>query len=57
MTKDEAWRIIKDAEDWNVGQKSLSYAFGGVRTAEDDMLDARRRALLMAWEILGESHE
>lgn len=54
MTKDEAWEIIRECRGWNHGQKSVSLAFRGIRTAEDDVLDARRDALKQAWRTLGE---
>ena len=55
MTKDEAWKIIEACKGWNSGQKSTSLAFNGVRSAEDDVLDARRAALAEAWRVVGEN--
>lgn len=55
MIKDEAWKIIEACKGWNTGQKSTSLAFNGVRTTEDDALDARRAALKKAWEVVGEN--
>lgn len=52
MTKDEAWKIIAECRHWNEGQRSVSAAFGGPRTAEDDVLDARRAALTRAWKVV-----
>ena len=57
MTKDEAWRIIEECRNWNSGQRSIPAAFNGVRTAEDDVLDARRTALKKAWETVEERHD
>jgi hypothetical protein len=54
MTKDEAWKIVESLKGWNVGQKSMSLAFRGDRTAEDDVLDAKRAALAEAWLVIGE---
>lgn len=55
MTKDEAWAIIEDCKKWNIGQKSWSFANGGIRTGEDDVLDAKRNALVEAWKTIGEA--
>jgi len=55
MTKDEAWKIIDSCVRWNTGQKSVSAAFGGPRTVEDDLLDARRDALVSAWKTVGQN--
>ena len=52
MTREEAMEIVKLYKSWNVSQKSASLAFGGPRTDEDDVLDARRKALAKALEIL-----
>ncbi len=52
MTIEEAWKIIEACKNWNASQKSLSLAFGGVRTAEDDIYDARRSALAQAWRVV-----
>ncbi len=52
MTIEEAWEIIEACKNWNASQKSLSLAFGGVRTAEDDIYDARRSALAQAWRVV-----
>jgi hypothetical protein len=54
MTKGEAWRIIEECRGWNSGQTSVSLAFTGNRTAEDDALDARRQALREAWRVVAE---
>jgi hypothetical protein len=54
MTKEEAWKIIEACRDWNIGQKSMSLAFGGPRVPEDDILDAKKIALKEAWKIVGE---
>jgi len=53
MTKEEAWKIIELCRNWNTGQKSTTFAFHGIRTDEDDYLDARRVALKKAWEVVG----
>ncbi len=57
MTKEEAWKIIDECRNWNYGQKSIGYAFGGHRSAEDDVFDARRAALLEAWKTVGTEKE
>ena len=49
MTREEALQIIDRCKGWNYGQKSVSLAFNGERTPEDDVLDARREALRAAW--------
>lgn len=54
MTKQEAWEIIRACANWNIDQKSVSLAFKGIRTAQDDALDAKRAALAKAWETVGE---
>lgn len=57
MTKEEAWRIIEECRKWNEGQTSASLAFRGVRTDEDDALDAKRKALAQAWRVVGEDEK
>ena len=57
MTKDEAWTIIEACKGWNTGQKSASLAFNGIRSPEDDVLDAKRAALAEAWKVVGEKNE
>jgi hypothetical protein len=37
MTREEALEIIREHRTWNTGQKSVSLAFGGARTQEDDL--------------------
>jgi hypothetical protein len=54
MTKEEAWKIIQELKCWNTGQVSHSKAWGGPRTPEDDLLDARRETLAKAWKVVGE---
>ena len=54
MSKDEAWKIIEECRNWNTGQRSVSSCMNGIKTAEDDLLDARRIALTEAWRIVGE---
>jgi hypothetical protein len=54
MTKEEAWKIIDACKNWNTGQKSVSLIFDKRRTAEDDVLDAKRASLKKAWEVIGE---
>jgi hypothetical protein len=53
MTKAEAWRIIEECRRWNAAQTSVSLAMRGIRTVEDDGLDARRAALAEAWRTVG----
>ena len=52
MERDEAMEIIKLYRNWNTGNTSVSLAFNGIRTSEDDVLDARRAALKKAHEVL-----
>lgn len=52
MTIEEAKFIIEQCKDWNTGQTSLSKAFGGPRTEEDEVLDAKRFALKMAFNVI-----
>ena len=54
MGKEEAQAIIDRYKEWNTGQKSTSYAFGGKRTLEDDIYDARRKLILKATKVLTE---
>ena len=51
MTKGEAWRIIQECSNWNHGKKSVSLAFNGIRTVEDDILDVKRETLKKAWKV------
>ena len=57
MTKQEAMEIVRENRNWNTGQKSLSLAFGGRRTDEDDYFDKRRAALKKAWATLAEEED
>lgn len=52
MTSTEAVKVIEACRGWNIEQKSVSLVLKGIRTAEDDLLDARREALLKAWKTL-----
>ncbi len=52
MTKEEAIAILEKYKSWNMGQKSTSLAFDGIRTQEDDIYDARRGLILNATLIL-----
>ena len=52
MNHDNAFRIIENCRNWNAAQTSVSLAFNGIRTSEDDVLDARRAALKEAWEVV-----
>lgn len=52
MTKEEALRIIEACKGWNTSQRSWSLCWRGVRTAEDDILDAKRAALAEAWRVV-----
>jgi hypothetical protein len=54
MTREEALEIVDRLRNWNTSQQSCSRAFGGKRTPEDDIYDARRAALAKAWKVLGE---
>jgi len=57
MTKEEAWEIIKECRGWNAGQHSIALAFNGIRTSEDDLLDAKREALAQAWRVVSEQEQ
>ena len=52
MTREEAMEIVKLYDKWNTGQKSMSLAFGGARTPEDDVYDAQRKTIIRAHEVL-----
>jgi hypothetical protein len=54
MTKEEAIAILDRYKNWNMGQKSANLAFGGSRTDEDDIYDARRALILKATKVLNE---
>ncbi len=55
MTKEEAWKIIVQCQNWNTGQMSHDLASGGNRTKQDDVFDARREAIAEAWRTVGET--
>jgi hypothetical protein len=55
MNLEEAKEIVKECRNWNAGQTSVRLAFNGTRTAEDDVLDAKRTALRKAWEVIGDT--
>lgn len=48
----ECFEILELYSDWNTSQQSIQHAFGGVRTEEDDMLDARRALLTKVYKRL-----
>ncbi len=48
MTPEVALKILVLYRDWNEGQKSVSFAMGGPRTAEDELYDQRRLLLRQA---------
>lgn len=52
MTRDEALKLLDLYRNWNVGQKSVTLAISGQRTAEDDIFDKRREAILLATTVL-----
>ena len=52
MTRKEAIELLELYRNWNTGQTSVCAALGGERTAEDDLLDARRAMLKRATELL-----
>jgi hypothetical protein len=47
--------VIEQNRTWNSGQTSVSLAFNGQRTKEDDMLDERRATLAEAWRVVRQS--
>lgn len=59
MNKEEAREILDRYEGkWNFAQTSISKAFNGIRTQEDDILDERRRLIQKAMRTLaGEEGE
>ncbi len=57
MTLDKAWKVIENLRGWNVEQTSCSRAFGGAREPVDDVYDARRAALKLAWETVKKGGE
>ena len=54
MTRKEAYQILDRFRTWNHGQKSVGHAFGGPRTSEDDILDARRKLIKTAYDRLND---
>jgi len=54
LTKFEALEILKLYDGWNLGNKSISLAFNGTRTTEDEILDERRALILEATRVLKE---
>jgi hypothetical protein len=56
MKREEAIELLKMYRNWNEGQLSVSLAFKGIRTAEDDVLDARRKMLIEASRVLAQLH-
>ena len=52
MTRAEAMELVKLYRNWNHGQLSCTLAMHGRRTLEDDALDARRRMLTKAYDLL-----
>jgi len=54
LTKEECVQIFKQFEGWNSGQKSASLCINGIRTPEDDILDAKREIYLTVLKRLKE---
>lgn len=54
LTKAECLVVLDKYKDWNPDQRSLALNFAGVRTAADDIYDARRKLLLAATQRLTE---
>ena len=54
LTKQECFTILSMWKDWNMAQTSVSRAFAGARTEEDDIYDARRRLIITATKRLEE---
>lgn len=54
LTKSECLELLSRYRNWNSAQTSISLAFGGPRTQEDDLLDARREMLIAVTERLTE---
>ena len=48
MTNKEALDVLSLYRNWNTGNTSVSLAFVGKRTNEDDVLDSRRKLILSA---------
>jgi hypothetical protein len=57
MNREEAIGILDRFKSWNVGQKSIDHAFGGARTEEDDIYDARRKLIKTAMQFLNDDAE
>ena len=57
MTEQVAMAILNKYRHWNTGQTSVDFAFYGTRTAEDDILDARRELILKATKALADEKE
>lgn len=53
--RDQAFDVIKMFSHWNIGQKSVSHAFGGPKTEEDAIYDERRKLIKKAYEVLNAS--
>jgi hypothetical protein len=54
LTKEECLNILSRYDGWNHGQTSTRLAICGIRTKEDDILDARRELILQATKRLTE---
>lgn len=54
LTKKECLDILELFKNWNHGQKSVTNAFNGRRTSEDDIYDERRKIILAAYKRLNE---
>lgn len=57
MDSADALAILDRFKRWNHGQKSVGHAFGGPRTDEDDLYDARRALIKKAYAVLNADHD
>ena len=55
MNKEQAMEILRQFQNWNIGQKSIDSSFSGKRTAEDDIYDLRRELIREAYRALLDS--
>ena len=53
--RDDAFKILEMYADWNTGQKSIGYAFGGTKNDEDAIYDERRKLIKKSLEVLNAS--
>lgn len=52
MTKEDAFRFLELYKGWNTSHKSLHLVCNGVRDAEDDIFDERRKTMVEALRVI-----